>query len=107
MFSVTPQESLHQLSTYELAALPRRAPCGTPGAYLRHLRNGEPTDEACRRAHREAEKRRRAARTERAGDMGKLRQYVGVLRAELTRAERELAELEAQQAAGSALVVTS
>jgi excisionase family DNA binding protein len=27
------------------------APCGTPTAYQRHWRNGEPIDEACRKAH--------------------------------------------------------
>lgn len=38
------------------------APCGTPGAYRRHLRRGEPADEACRRAYavEQAEKRHRA-----------------------------------------------
>lgn len=55
------QEDL-QLSVYRRAALSRRAPCGTESAYLRHRRNDEPTDEACRHAHAEAEKRRRAAR---------------------------------------------
>lgn len=27
------------------------APCGTPSAYDRHIRNGEPIDDACREAH--------------------------------------------------------
>lgn len=28
-----------------------KAPCGTDAAYRRHLRNGEPVDDACRKAH--------------------------------------------------------
>lgn len=27
------------------------APCGTPSAYTRHVRRGEPIDDACRAAH--------------------------------------------------------
>lgn len=38
------------------------APCGSNGAYLRHRRNGEPTDEACRRAHTERTQRNRRRR---------------------------------------------
>jgi WhiB family redox-sensing transcriptional regulator len=38
-------------------------PCGTPAAYRRHLRNGEPIDNACRTANRLA----KAAQAERAG----------------------------------------
>jgi hypothetical protein len=29
------------------------APCGTPSAYYRHVRKGEPIDDACRRANTE------------------------------------------------------
>ena len=29
------------------------APCGTPSAYHRHVKNGEPIDDACRRANTE------------------------------------------------------
>jgi hypothetical protein len=36
------------------------APCGTSSAYSRHVRNREPIDEACRRAHTEADRRLRA-----------------------------------------------
>ena len=32
------------------------APCGTPAAYQRHLRHGEPVDDACRRANTEAKR---------------------------------------------------
>lgn len=40
--------------------LPRQlAPCGTPGAYARHLKFGERPDDVCRSAHREARKARR------------------------------------------------
>lgn len=35
-------------------------PCGTPSAYHRHRRRGEPTDEACRRAVDDARKARNA-----------------------------------------------
>ncbi|MFE9448359.1 hypothetical protein [Streptomyces sp. NPDC006739] len=39
---------------------PRRgqaiAPCGTQSAYTRHVRNGEPIDEPCRRANTEAKR---------------------------------------------------
>lgn len=37
-------------------------PCGTAAAYLRHLRKGEPTDDACRKAHAEAARKGRAVR---------------------------------------------
>lgn len=30
------------------------APCGTPSAYTRHVRRGEPIDDACRHANTEA-----------------------------------------------------
>jgi hypothetical protein len=36
------------------------APCGTPGAYNRHRRRGEPIDEACRQARRDYDLRRYA-----------------------------------------------
>ncbi|MBO3663723.1 hypothetical protein [Microbacterium stercoris] len=36
-----------------------KAPCGTDAAYRRHLRNGEPVDDACRQAHTEAQRERR------------------------------------------------
>ncbi|MER6191807.1 WhiB family transcriptional regulator [Streptomyces cyaneofuscatus] len=43
------------------------APCGTPAAYDRHVRHGEPVDDACRRAHNDhrnaQRKANRAART--------------------------------------------
>jgi hypothetical protein len=45
----------------EAAAARELKPCGTEAAYRRHLRNGEPTDEACRAAHAEGQ------RTERKG----------------------------------------
>lgn len=38
------------------------APCGTDSAYKRHLRNGEPTCQPCRQAHRETQRDRRARR---------------------------------------------
>ncbi|KDA05859.1 hypothetical protein DC31_13855 [Microbacterium sp. CH12i] len=38
-----------------------KAPCGTESAYRRHLRNGEPVDDACRDAH--AEGRRNSRRS--------------------------------------------
>lgn len=31
-------------------------PCGTDSAYKRHMRRGEPTDQACRDAHAAEEK---------------------------------------------------
>jgi len=34
------------------------APCGTPAAYRRHCRRGEPADEACKRAARADRARR-------------------------------------------------
>jgi hypothetical protein len=37
-------------------------PCGTEAAYARHLKYGEPTDEACRKAHR-AHKNKNRMRT--------------------------------------------
>lgn len=40
----------------------RLAPCGTPAAYRRHLRNSEPVDEACRTRWNADEKARRVAR---------------------------------------------
>lgn len=45
----------------EEAEAERELACGSEAAYRRHLRNGEPTDEACRAAHAEAK------RTERKG----------------------------------------
>ena len=36
------------------------APCGTPAAYRRHLRNSEPIDDACRQAWNEQARVRRA-----------------------------------------------
>jgi len=40
-------------------------PCGTQAAYARHVRNGEPTDEACREANRvEGARYRESRRTE-------------------------------------------
>jgi len=36
-----------------------KAPCGTDAAYRRHLRNGEPVDDACRQAHTDAQRARR------------------------------------------------
>ena len=46
------------------------APCGTPSAYRRHLRNDEPIDDACRdawnRQGREARKRAKKAKAKRA-----------------------------------------
>jgi hypothetical protein len=38
------------------------APCGTEAAHRRHVRNGEPIDQACRQAHNEAGRRRRQRR---------------------------------------------
>jgi hypothetical protein len=39
---------------------PRRgqaiAPCGTPSAYSRHVKKGEPIDDACRKANTEAKR---------------------------------------------------
>lgn len=32
------------------------APCGTPSAYTRHVKKGEPIDDACRRANAEAKR---------------------------------------------------
>lgn len=32
------------------------APCGTQSAYTRHVKNGEPIDEACRQANTEAKR---------------------------------------------------
>lgn len=39
--------------------MPRRAPCGTPAAYLRHIKRREPTDADCKAAwaaHRKTER---------------------------------------------------
>ncbi|MER5213665.1 WhiB family transcriptional regulator [Streptomyces sp. NPDC002838] len=49
----------------ELAKDPPRtgrktAPCGTPAAHRRHVKNKEPIDDACRTAKREADRRWRA-----------------------------------------------
>jgi WhiB family redox-sensing transcriptional regulator len=54
-----------EATTAEVAALrPKvgrpRAECGTPAAYDRHVRNGEPIDAACRKAHAEKTARYRA-----------------------------------------------
>ena len=38
------------------------SPCGTDSAYGRHRKHGEPIDDACRKAHSEAGKRRYQAR---------------------------------------------
>lgn len=44
------------------------APCGTEAAYNRHCRNGEPIDDACRRAHTQyARARQPVARSGAAG----------------------------------------
>jgi hypothetical protein len=40
------------------------APCGTEAAHRRHVRNGEPIDQACRQARNEAGRRRRQRRRE-------------------------------------------
>lgn len=40
-------------------------PCGTEQAYQRHIRLGEPKDQACKDANTEASRRRRAERDER------------------------------------------
>ncbi|MFZ4264479.1 WhiB family transcriptional regulator [Streptomyces arboris] len=37
------------------------APCGTPAAYDRHVRHGEPVDDACRRAHNDHRNAQRKA----------------------------------------------
>lgn len=37
--------------TSPLVVDPRLVPCGNESAYRRHLRRGEPIDDACRRAH--------------------------------------------------------
>jgi hypothetical protein len=34
----------------------KKAPCGTPAAYMRHRRDNEPIDEDCRLAHAKASK---------------------------------------------------
>lgn len=38
-----------------------RKPCGTPAAYRRHMRRGEPIDEACRNANRRDTAQRKGA----------------------------------------------
>lgn len=38
------------------------APCGTEAAYHRHVRNGEPKDDACRMAHAAAKRAERNGR---------------------------------------------
>lgn len=43
---------------------PQLAPCGTRSAYNRHLRRGEPIDEACRQANNQSAIRRYQARKE-------------------------------------------
>jgi hypothetical protein len=43
---------------------PPLAPCGTEAGHRRHVRNGEPIDQACRQAHNEAGRRRRQRRRE-------------------------------------------
>lgn len=40
----------------------KHAPCGTDSAYKRHLRYGEPADEACREAHAVASAKTRERR---------------------------------------------
>jgi hypothetical protein len=42
------------------------APCGTQGAYDRHLRRGEPVDDACRKAHADRRREDRARARENA-----------------------------------------
>lgn len=45
---------------------PRRAVCGTRSAYSRHVRNGEPIDDACRAANTDADNRLRRTGTTKA-----------------------------------------
>lgn len=41
---------------------PVTAPCGTISAYKRHVRRGEPVDDACRLAYNESQRERYRAR---------------------------------------------
>jgi hypothetical protein len=100
--SLTAPNPQGNLSVYQIAALSRTTPHGTEGAYKRHRRHDETPCELCRKAWREGEARRRAARKARRGNIGEMRLYVGRLRDELAQAERALAEAEGQPAAGSA-----
>ncbi len=97
MSSLPPEDAGRKLSRQRAAKLAVFAPCGQEPAYYRHLRVGEEPDEACRRAHREGEARRKAARKQKKADGGvaALRHRISVLRDQLTWAEQELAELEA------------
>jgi hypothetical protein len=46
---------------------PKLAPCGTRSAYQRHIKKGEPVDDACRKANTDADNRlRRTGSTKRA-----------------------------------------
>lgn len=47
------------------------APCGTEAAYRRHLRNSEPIDDACLKAHRETARAARNRRAKIAADQAK------------------------------------
>ncbi|MGW1612411.1 WhiB family transcriptional regulator [Streptomyces sp. NPDC002285] len=56
----------------------RRAPCGTRAAYQRHLRRGEPVDEACRAANaREAGRYRRTGSTRDQRESARVRHRAG------------------------------
>lgn len=64
----------------------RLAPCGTPAAYDRHVRNGEPVDDPCRLAHnaRNVQVRAEARHRSAAADHGTRSGYQKHLRAGTT-----------------------
>ena len=55
---------LHAADRYQATGRYRTnvAPCGTPAAYHRHIRRGEPVDESCRQAMRAEARTRQAAK---------------------------------------------
>lgn len=47
---------IHDLGLREPRQPRPLAPCGTPAAYTRHVKRGEPIDDACRQANTEAKR---------------------------------------------------
>ncbi|MFJ8633051.1 WhiB family transcriptional regulator [Streptomyces sp. NPDC093568] len=73
-------ESVDRAAPLDRAGPPRTrpAPCGTRAAYQRHLRRGEPVDEACRAANaREAGRYRRTGSTRDQRESARARQRAG------------------------------
>lgn len=57
----TPETTAARRDALEQAVFGPFAPCGTPGAYRRHLRRGEQPDGACRAAESASRTQRRSA----------------------------------------------